>query len=112
MNDLYMDEGTTRRVASTFYEEISINGHTLLVHETEQTCIIIENDIENEEQNHVYVFDTEGLIECFSKDEQNLDEFFDSLLQIGYMTYKGVNYPVWFPNRYRTIYKLQHMLST
>ena len=52
------------------YEEMSINGYILLVHETEPICIIIENDIKNEQQNHVFVFDTENLIDYSLKDEK------------------------------------------
>jgi hypothetical protein len=86
-------------------EDILITGQTLLKHHTEHIFIIIEHDIENIRKYHVYMFEPNGLIEYISK--QNVKEFYDSLLEIGYERYEGVDYPVWFPYKYNTIYKLQ-----
>ena len=88
-------------------QDISISGETLLIHETEHIFIVIENDIDKININHVYIFDTEGMIDCFSKNNNYLEEFYNSLLEIGYKRYTGVDFPVWFPSKYKTIYKLQ-----
>jgi hypothetical protein len=88
-------------------QDLLTNGQTLLKHNTEHIFIIIEDDVENILKYHVYIFEPYGLIEYIPKQKCNLEEFYNALLEIGYERYEGTQYPVWFPTKYDTIYKLQ-----
>jgi hypothetical protein len=91
-------------------EDILINGQTCLIHEKEHLFIIIENDIKQIEKNHIYLFNSERLIEYICKYDYTLETFYNSLLQNGYKRYIG-EYPIWFPSKYKSIYKLQNLFS-
>lgn len=90
-----------------FNEDILINGHTLLRHQTEHIFIVIENDIDIQQLNHIYKFDPEGMIEHFLRNNMYLEEYYHQLLSEGYVRYEATEFPVWFPIKYKTIYKLQ-----